>query len=107
MGGLSAGLARSERLAAVEAARKVTFHGGTASLRTACKTHWCSARDNYPFPCQQRIDPGDRYVRSVMFPNHDASGYDVPVTRDTCLTCAANYLYLDDLATVADRIPPP
>lgn len=96
---------RSERLAAVAAVRKVKFHGGMASLRTARKTHWCTARDDYPSPCQRRIDPGDQYVHSVMFPNHDASGYDVPVSHDTCLSCAANYLYLDDLATVATSPP--
>lgn len=92
---------RGARLASVAAARKVTFHGGTAALRTARKTHWCHAKDDYPSPCPRRIEPGTQYVRSVMFPNHDASGYDKPVAHDTCLSCAANYLYLDDLATTA------
>lgn len=92
---------RSARLAAVAAARKVTFHGGNAVLRTARKRRWCSARDDYPSPCPRTIEPGTQYVRSVMFPNHDASGYDKPVVHDTCLSCAGNYLYLDDLAEVA------
>lgn len=99
-------MSRSERLAAVGSSRKVKFHGGMATLRTARKTHWCTANDDYPVPCRRRIELGDQYVRSVMFPNHDASGYDVPVTRDTCLSCAANYIYLDDLATVATSPPP-
>lgn len=83
--------------------RRVTYPGGTAALRTARKSRWCSARDTYPYPCAGRISKGEQYVRSVMFPSHDASGYDVPVTRDTCLVCAMNYLHLLDLAIAARR----
>ncbi len=77
--------------------RKVTFPGGSAEVRKARRDHWCSARDAYPYPCPGRIPAGEEYVRSVMFPSHDASGYDVPVVRDTCRDCAPNYLYLDQL----------
>lgn len=81
---------------------RITFHGGSAETRTARKVRYCTARDAYPYPCVGRIDRGERYVRSVMFPNHDASGYDVPVVRATCLTCAMNYLNLMELA-IAER----
>ena len=77
--------------------RKVTFVGGTAEVRKARRDRWCSARDAYPYPCPGRIPAGQEYVRSVMFPSHDASGYDVPAVRDTCRDCARNYLYLDRL----------
>lgn len=92
---------RSDRLRVVAVTRKITYSGGNAVLRTARKVHYCHANNDYPLPCRRRIEPGTQYVRSVMFPNHDASGYDHPVTHDTCLSCAVNYLYLDDLATVA------
>ncbi len=85
-----------------ETLRRVTFHGGSAELRTARRRRRCSARDGYPYPCAG-IEVGDRYVRSVMFPNHDASGYDVPVAHDTCLDCAMNYLDLMDLAIAHRR----
>lgn len=77
--------------------RKVTFVGGSAEVRKARREHWCTARDDYPYPCAGRIPVGQEYVRSVMFPSHDASGYDVPVVRDTCRACALNYLYLMNL----------
>lgn len=79
------------------ATRKVTFHGGSAEVRTARRDRWCMTRDSYPYPCKVRIRAGEEYVRSVMFPNHDASGLDIPVARDTCRECALNYLYLMDL----------
>lgn len=80
-----------------ELLRKVTFPGGSAEVRTARRDRWCMARDSYPYPCPGRIRAGEEYVRSVMFPNHDASGRDVPEVHDTCRECAQNYLYLDDL----------
>lgn len=84
--------------------RKVTFHGGMAEVRTARRERWCTARDDYPHPCPGRIRVGEEYVRSVMFPNHDASGYDVPVVHDTCRECAQNYVYLVDLDVSFARV---
>jgi len=84
--------------------RKITRFGHSAELRTARRAHWCDTRNTYPNPCTRRIDPGTRYVRSVMFPNHDASGYDVPVTHAVCLNCARNYIDLDVLAELAEAI---
>ena len=74
--------------------RSVTFHGGTASVRKSRRVRFCGARDIY---CWHTIRPGEEYVRSVMFPNHDASVYDVPVVHVTCAGCALNYIYLDQL----------
>lgn len=73
-------------------------HGHSAAIIKARKPHYCSIRDHYPVPCLGRIEPGTRYIRSVMFPNHDVSGYDVPVVNKVCVNCAYNYTGLDGLA---------
>ncbi|WP_269304850.1 hypothetical protein [Aeromicrobium sp. HA] len=72
--------------------------GMTAKVVTARKLHYCDINDNYPGICERTIEPGAQYIRSVMFPNHDASGYDTPVAYAVCATCAEGYTGLDDLA---------
>lgn len=83
---------------------KVRCHGLSARIVTARKTHWCTDRRR---ECSHKIEPGQRYVRTVMFPNHDAYSYVDPVTHrplrrpiphDLCLACASNY---DDIGQIA------
>lgn len=82
----------------------IAVHGLTASVRRARRVRWCVDRRD---ACPRKIEPGQLYVRSVMFPNHDVYSYIDPVTRrplrrpmphDLCLTCASNY---DDIGEIA------
>lgn len=86
---------------------RVALHGLSASLVKARKVHWCIDQRAHPVQCKHRIEPGETYVRSVMFPNHDVYSYVDPVTHrpsrrpvahDLCLSCASNY---DDIGEIA------
>jgi hypothetical protein len=81
-------------------------HAHTAKVVRARKGHWCDIKDMYPMQCVGRIEPGQQYIRSVIFPGHDAgpSRYDRgarPWSHEVCLNCAVNYRGLDDLAKAA------
>lgn len=65
---------------------KVTFHGLSASRRTSRRVRYCQDKRS---GCIHQIERGDQYVRAVMFPNHDVSGYDRPVVMVICLPCAS------------------
>ena len=72
-----------------------------ARLLKARKQHRCEIRDHYPYPCRT-ISPGDLYIRSTIFPGHDAAGsrWDKnarPQSQAVCLNCARNYIGLDTL----------
>lgn len=86
--------------------KRVTHHGMTASLVTSRKRRYCGLRDRDD--CRRVILPGEQYVRSVMFANHDIYSYVDPVTHrpirrpmvhEICVTCAARY---DDIGSLID-----
>lgn len=65
--------------------KRITYHGFTASTHLSRRLRFCEDRRR---DCAHRIEPGGQYVRAVMFPNHDISGYDHPVAMTICLHCA-------------------
>lgn len=78
----------------------------TARIVTARKRHHCAIRDHYPTPCLP-IMPGDKYIRSTAFPGHESmpARWEKgarPVSHAVCLSCARNYIGLDDLAQIAE-----
>jgi hypothetical protein len=65
----------------------------TMTARTARKRHRCDS-------CARPIEPGDRYVRHVMFPTDDDYDYidpatykplNIPLTLKECATEAERY----------------
>jgi hypothetical protein len=81
---------------------RYTGHAMTARLVTARTPKWCGCQNTYPYPCKRRIDPGDKYVRSVMFPGHDAGPgrYERgarPQVMPICVNCASGYVGIDRL----------
>lgn len=69
-------------------------HQATARTITARTQHYCGA---HSATCQRVIRPGARYVRSVLFPGHDANGSQRPISRPVCFGCAARYVNLAHL----------
>lgn len=85
-------------------ALRTTSHGLTAEVRRSRKVRWCIDRRA---ECARKIQRGDLYVRTVMFPNHDVYSYIDPATHrplrrpiphDLCLECASSY---DDIGSIA------
>jgi hypothetical protein len=78
----------------------VTKPGASHRRVRARKQYRCDDGSRYPAPCLVTIRPGDEYVRSVMFPNHDIYAYidvatgrplDKPIVHRLCLSCASSY----------------
>jgi len=60
----------------------------TAKVVRARKRHRCDGPYDGP---GHMILPGRRYVRSVVFPGHDASNGKAPWVHRLCVDCAQQY----------------
>lgn len=58
-------------------------YGTSRTARTARKTRRCDTG-------RERIQPGDRYLRLVMFPGHDGNSSGKPQVYATCVSCATD-----------------
>lgn len=87
-------------------------HGATFRVVRARRPHHCDDRHPFhPHVCSGTVKPGERYVRAVMFPDHDVYSYvdktgrplRRPIVSTLCFGCASGYHTTGLLVIAADR----